>query len=376
MNGLGRAASGALDTGALVAPVDPAAVRAFRKAHDKGMTAGRVVGFVIAGIVTLFALAVIVPIVIGVLGSVIVGLTTGDGASPVALVFVLAVVGVLAIFVSAAVRTWRSAAVHAYRLDAFARANGLTYTTRIDDPNLPGVIFDTGENRKSLDFVRTASGRDIEIANYRYETGSDRDRTTHRWGYVAVRLDVPLPNIVLDAVGNNRMFGASNLPADFARSQHLSLEGDFDRYFRLYCPAGYERDALYLFTPDIMARFIDSAAALDVEIVDDRLFLYAERDLVTLDPATWQWLDATIGALTAKLDQWARWRDERVQSEQGAPSDAAASTPHVAPPPVVAPAGRRLRRRASVLGGIAAVVFIGFWLWSLFGDAIGRLVTP
>ena len=80
MNGLGRAASGALDTGALVAPVDPAAVRAFRKARDKGMTAGRVVGFVIAGIVTLFALAVIVPIVIGVLGSVIVGLTTGDGA--------------------------------------------------------------------------------------------------------------------------------------------------------------------------------------------------------------------------------------------------------------------------------------------------------
>ncbi|MFX9112502.1 hypothetical protein ABTN46_19510, partial [Acinetobacter baumannii] len=88
-----------------------------------------------------------------------------------------------------------------------------------------------------------------------------------------------------------------------------------------------------------------SAAALDVEIVDDRLFLYAERDLVTLDPATWQWLDATIGALTAKLDQWARWRDERVQSEQGAPADAAASTPHVTPPPVVAPAGRRLRRR-------------------------------
>ena len=37
------------------------------------------------------------------------------------------------------------------------------------------------------------------------------------------------------------------------RTQVLSLEGDFDRYFTLYCPKEYERDALYVFTPDLMA---------------------------------------------------------------------------------------------------------------------------
>lgn len=39
----------------------------------------------------------------------------------------------------------------------------------------------------------------------------------------------------------------------------LSLEGDFDRYFTLYCPGDYERDALYVFTPDLLALLIDES---------------------------------------------------------------------------------------------------------------------
>src|SRR5690606_23471582 len=118
----------------------------------------------------------------------------------------------------------------------------------------------------------------VEFGNHSYTVKQGKSSVTHTWGYVAVKLDVPLPNIVLDAVGNNTLFG-SNLPARFDRDQRLSLEGDFDQYFQLYCPEGYERDALYLFTPDIMARFIDNAAQLDAEIVDDWLFLYSKRKL-------------------------------------------------------------------------------------------------
>src|SRR5690606_23027033 len=150
---------------------------------------------------------------------------------------------------------------------------------------------------------------------------------------------VPLPNIVLDAVGNNTLFG-SNLPARFDRDQRLSLEGDFDQYFQLYCPEGYERDALYLFTPDIMARFIDNAAQLDAEIVDDWLFLYSKRKLSTLDPATWAWLFSVVAALMTKFDQWARWRDERLLLEH--PSSAAAAVAEGAGGhalPFAAPAG-------------------------------------
>ena len=127
---------------------------------------------------------------------------------------------------------------------------------------------------------------------------------------------------MLDATSNNGLFG-SNLPATFDRDQRLSLEGDFDQHFSLYCPEGYEQDALYLFTPDIMARFIDHAAALDVEIVDDWLFLYGKREFSGLDPATWAWLFSVVAALLDKFAQWARWRDERLQADAAAAASAA-----------------------------------------------------
>jgi len=217
-----------------------------------------------------------------------------------------------------------------------------------------------------------------------------------------VKLDVPLPNIVLDATSNNSLFG-SNLPASFDKSQRLSLEGDFDRYFDLYCPAGYETDALYLFTPDIMARFIDHAAALDVEIVDDWLFLYARREFSTLDPATWAWLFSVVGALLDKFAQWARWRDDRLAAlpptvmdaaapafapaaAVGLPAGGAAASPvpfvspldALRPPPCVAPQGRRLQQRVPWLPIVIIGAFALFWILSqfgLFGGLLGTLFS-
>ena len=176
----------------------------------------------------------------------------------------------------------------------------------------------------------------------------------------------------------------------FDRDQKLSLEGDFDRYFSLYCPQGYERDALYLFTPDIMARFIDNAAALDVEIVDDWLFLYGKREFSGLDPATWAWLFSVVAALLDKFAQWARWRDEQLTTDAAARATApravgdasaigdgavgaASALPFAAPagvlrpPPGVAHQGRRLKRGISWVSVAFIVVITVFWLFGQLG---------
>ena len=335
-----------LDTSPLTDAIDRREVRAFTaRLRSEGTIATGALTIITLVIVGVAGVIVAVPVIAGIAASVF----ADDGVSPVGLLVSFVLLAVIALIIVAIVRGFGGAAARRYRLNRFARANGMQWHPGYDDPDRPGMIFRLGRDRQTHDLMRRPAPRFVEVANYRYETGSGKNKATHKWGYVALRLDTPLPHIVLDAVGNNGLFGGSNLPVHFGTEQRLSLEGDFDRYFALYCPAGYERDALYLFTPDVMARFIDNAATLDVEIIDDWLFLYARRDLSTLDPATWQWLFGTVAAIDDKLAQWARWRDDRlaVAPTAGAAASGIPGSPAAAlrPPPVgVAREGRRLRQ--------------------------------
>jgi hypothetical protein len=371
---------GFFDARALTDPVDPAEVDAFARAHRRAnpTTAGQVVAWVLV----IVAVLLIVPVAGVLLMGIGYAIGRDAGVLVGALIGLILFGGLTVGLVALVRRANRQRALTRFRLSRFAASNALAYLERIDEPPLPGLIFQTGSSRVSTDVLRGTSPRFVEFGNYQYTTSNGKQSQTHRWGYVAVKLDVPLPNILLDALGNNTL--GSSLAGAFRRDQRLSLEGDFDRYFSLYCPEGYEVDALYLFTPDVMARFIDHAAELDVEIVDDWLFLYTRREVSTLDPATWAWLFGAVGALLVKLDQWARWRDERLRGQvtaaprhpslpvptSGAPVPAAAPVPAGAPalpfaapagvltpPPVgVAPPGRRLRRRSP---WVAVAVIVG-----------------
>ncbi|MCR2816188.1 hypothetical protein [Microbacterium jiangjiandongii] len=372
------AASVPFDIRALTERVDRAAVRAFTKElRASGRTHNEVTASIVGYGVVLVFLA----------GMMLIGAATSRSSFLVELsemgpffvvLLVAAIVGVVVTFFSQL-----RVATRRYRLDRFARANGMSYTPQRANPSLPGMIFNTGSHRQSFDLVRGDEPRVVEFANYVYTTGSGKHRRTHRWGYVAVKLDTPLPHIVLDATGNNSLLG-SNLPTSYKKEQRLSLEGDFDRHFALYCPEGYEQDALYLFTPDVMSRFIDNAADLDVEIVDDWLLMYTKRNASTTDPATWAWLFGAVAAVLDKLDQWERWRDERMLQAASADGHAAfgtatgtmtaASLPFappagvLRPPPGVAPEGRRLATRFPwVLCGVLLVVMAVPLLLDLFG---------
>ncbi|MCW4456907.1 hypothetical protein [Microbacterium sp. MPKO10] len=143
-------------------------------------------------------------------------------------------------------------------------------------------------------------------------------------------------------------------PISISRDQILSLEGDFDRHFTLYCPREYERDALYLFTPDLMALLIDNVAVYDAEIVDDWLFFYSSKPFSPRDEAQWRRMLGIVDVVGAKAFSRAeRYTDSRT-SETG-------------PRPNVAPAGKRLSARGRLLptviivGGTVLIgILIGF----------------
>jgi len=238
------------------------------------------------------------------------------------------------------------------RLTRFASANSLEFTPQFGNPALPGAIFSQGHGRQSINRLTSTAGRYLEIGNYRYKTGNGKEERTHDWGYLALRLDRALPHMVLDSRANNGLFGSSNLPAAFAKDQVLSLEGDFDSYFTLYCPRAYERDALYVFTPDLMALLIDNAAPFDVEIVDDWMFVYSARPFVSVDPALYQRLFHIVDTVGEKtVNQSDRYVDDKI-GERIDPR-----TGQLAPS-IIAPQGKRLRRGTSI-GAIIIIAVVG-----------------
>jgi len=225
------------------------------------------------------------------------------------------------------------------KLYKFALANQAEYLLRVSAPAYPGMIFDKGHSRTILDGLRLPDG--TEIGNYQYVTGAGKNRRTHTWSYAGIRLNRKLPHMVLDAKHNN-VFGLTNLPDDFG-GQKLSLEGDFDKHFTLYAPSSYGRDALYIFTPDVMAALIDFGYTYDIEIVDDYLLFYSTQQL-TLDSQ--QQLESLLGVIEIVSkeihDQSHRYADERV----GEPALDVIDEP-----------GRRLKKRFTVLPFVI-VVFV------------------
>ncbi len=249
------------------------------------------------------------------------------------------------------------------RLSRFAQANGLTLTSNGLVPSYAGAIFGIGSARRVPERLSRTSAPPIDVGNLTYTTGSGKNRKVHHWGYLAIKLGRTLPHMVLDAKANN--FFGSNLPTKFSRSQVLQLEGDFHRYFTLYCPQEYEPDALYVFTPDLMARLIDEAVLFDVEIIDDWMFLYSARPLELTNAATIARIFRIVDTVGDKIvGGTKRYADDRV-TESLAPQDGVFTPSARMAHNTVARQGRRLQRGIPVATLIIVVAIAGIWFFNI-----------
>ncbi|AYF98904.1 hypothetical protein [Protaetiibacter intestinalis] len=150
------------------------------------------------------------------------------------------------------------------RLPAFAEANGLTLDREVAVPRVrPGVsgsgrlIADRLENRlRADDGAPDPSPGVAELGDYIWlEEYAGGSRATRSVAYVAIRMPRELPTIAIQS----RADGGAEL--EIHETQTLSLEGDWDAHFTLFCPPGFERDALQIMTPDVMAAMIDHAGS-------------------------------------------------------------------------------------------------------------------
>lgn len=168
-------------------------------------------------------------------------------------------------------------AKQALRLSQFALANNFTYTPAHDTSGYTGLLFTESGPRSFFDTAVNGNyaGLPFEFSNVTFVTGSGKNERRTKYGVVCITLLRRVPHVLLDSRHNNS-WGMSNF-SSLKRSQRLQLEGNFNQYFDLYVPHGYERDALYFLTPELMALLIDSGAKFDVELVDDKLFIYSSK---------------------------------------------------------------------------------------------------
>lgn len=248
-------------------------------------------------------------------------------------------------------------------LSNFAADNGFLSTDITDMHTWAGAIFSPNNSRLWPLITGNYANQHFWLGNYT-KAASRSSNKVERWGVIRIELPRNLPNILLDSRANN-IFGRyiSNLPNTYAGYQKYPLEGDFNNYFTVYAPQGYERDMLYFLTPELMAAFVDDSANFDIEIIDSYLYLYSSKpfDFTAKALQPLFKLIQTLGVETA--DNTSRYQDDRTVSSPAivSPIDSQAEKG------TILPQGRRLKTGWTI-GTIVTVIVLAWLAFSYVYD--------
>lgn len=156
----------------------------------------------------------------------------------------------------------------------FAKANDMHAISSVDADQYPGALFNEGHTRRIVMALRTKDENEaVEVGNYRYVTGTGRNATTHNFTYMLIKLDKVVPHIFVDSKQNNSWWYREHA-SNFAKNQQLKFEGDFNTYFKVLVPDDYAKDALYIFTPDVLQSLLDYGKDYDFEFMGDTLIMF------------------------------------------------------------------------------------------------------
>ncbi len=148
---------------------------------------------------------------------------------------------------------------------------------------------------------------DIDNKAYNYQVGDDL--ISYGIGYrsfrgLSIELPKQLPQIYLDSTKDVNNLGPR---VYIDKTNKLDLEGDFQKYFQAYVPAGSEAMALSILTPDLMQVIIEASEKYDVEfyknqlrvISPDKIFKKLDREKDILNVG-----EAILQKLQLRLKSW------------------------------------------------------------------------
>lgn len=161
------------------------------------------------------------------------------------------------------------------QLIATVQAFGWSYRADVGDRLWGGSIDEQIErgDRTATDLIDARAAEvPFDTVERTFVVGDGEGSTLHTVRAVRIPLPSEAPRIT---VRSRRGGGALTVLPQRPRGRSvLTLEGNFSDVFEVSVPAGYETDALYVLTPDLMAVLLDASADLDLEIVDSTLHVY------------------------------------------------------------------------------------------------------
>lgn len=192
---------------------------------------------------------------------------------------ILAVAPILGVFVigytvlAAVGFVWYSVGLsRRVKIAAFAWQNGWAYADTLEHTRRPGAAFTRVLRGQERAVVACDDERMPFELGMHHSVSRGQERATVQRPFAFIELPLPssVPHIVL-ANKRRSIIPTLGLGRGAAR---MDLEGEFASTFRLIVPEGYQQDALYIFTPDLMARVLDLGAGSEIELVSDRLYVY------------------------------------------------------------------------------------------------------
>jgi hypothetical protein len=159
----------------------------------------------------------------------------------------------------------------------FASINELNFSEEKNIEGLDGVLFRAAKG-DIQSFANVIEGKyknyPFKIFNYRYSTGN----AGHEFTVFMLEFNNMLPSMFLERKKN------SYLQSYFDQIRNIdfvTLEGNFNKDFNLGFTKGHQVELLEVFTPDIMEEIINKAINLNLEIINNHLYIYAYKVIRT-----------------------------------------------------------------------------------------------
>lgn len=186
-----------------------------------------------------------------------------------------------------------------FRAESFADDNDLVFAIQRDAPEYRGFLFTIPaiESARLYNFTTTSTPT-FETGQFRLSTDATNGRKiTRAWGYIAVEIANPAPaRAVLRS--RNR---ASERVLPLGLAQSIGSASEIDSLFTLYGPDETRPTAIALLTPELIGRLHELEAKygpINVELVDNHVFVYSPKKFDMYDPATIRMVFDTIASIT------------------------------------------------------------------------------